>query len=914
MSLLHQLGERWQAFPGQRCLPISPAHVDTRLPGDAVDPPLLANVHYFRLWLADLFFEEDRGRFPAAQPVVYSVTELLFGDRRETLGHVAAPGATFDLAPAGGRRRAVLSHPLTALLPFNGGAIELDAGLLWSRHTPASGGFLKTLGDLSGLLLKPEVSKVLNVAAVLAGSFVDFVDATEASPRLRFRQTLGDGAPAGSLTPGYFVLLGAPCDAVSPAQLWVRQGRLQVGSSAGDAVPLTTCPYLLFRLEARVVRDDWDSLSRIADPYRRAVECVTKTAYEIDVERRRSLLEESRRRAEEARFAALHAKELTALVGRNQVVEAMERGYERARKQIGQRAVPGATSGALSDAMRRPMSVEAARSQGFAVTRHAPDAASREDPAGGAAAPRQPSSPAPPAVLRRTPHMDLMGKTPLHPGDRFSVSVYADCAPARVGEISRELSIAVPAGTHAVRVDVWIVATAHFMLRGAREKVMEIVDAEPSTAPLTFDVTVRSDAATLDNARLWAYFSHQGRPSGQVTIAVPLEPATASGQSDAESADAKPLPPAAPPPGVVAVEITARAPDLTIEITDPRGDLRSFECRISSPHLNLSARARRSKWPLRQETGTLVAALMAQFIRPKIPPEARLLSLRGAGGQLWDVAPRIVKDAIWQLIDAGKLETIFVVSADPYFPWELLVPSRMEAGTLAEREPLGVEFAVGRWIAVDHRSPPQRVALTRSLVIAPEYPGPSPLPLAHAAVEAQQVCACVAGRILTPAQFSKVAGALFVSQVDLVHFVCHGAASPAPGIQVLHLEDHPFDSNQMRGLPVAAVHDQPFVFLNACEVGRPVPALNGVGGFAVEFIKRGATGVVAPLWSVKDECAHEVAVTFYDRLRAEPSAAFAAIIRDIRALAYTGPARGEDTYAAYCFYGDPLASAQGEWT
>ena len=41
-----------------------------------------------------------------------------------------------------------------------------------------------------------------------------------------------------------------------------------------------------------------------------------------------------------------------------------------------------------------------------------------------------------------------------------------------------------------------------------------------------------------------------------------------------------------------------------------------------------------------------------------------------------------------------------------------------------------------------------------------------------------------------------------------------------------------------------------FVFLNACEVGRPAPALVGLGGPANEFLAIMAGAVVAPLWSV----------------------------------------------------------------
>ena len=195
-----------------------------------------------------------------------------------------------------------------------------------------------------------------------------------------------------------------------------------------------------------------------------------------------------------------------------------------------------------------------------------------------------------------------------------------------------------------------------------------------------------------------------------------------------------------------------------------------------------------------------------------------------------------------------------------------------------------------------------------SLVIAPNYPGPDPLPLVHAADEAKTVSDRVPGRILKPVLFQEVTKSLFDSQADLVHFVCHGVANSAPGIQALYLEDLRLDSNQMAALPMSANPDKPFVFLNSCEVGRPVPALNGIGGFAREFIERGATGVVAPLWSVKDAVAHDVAVTFYSRLDAVSAVSFAEIIRDIRACAYRGATEGEDSYAAYCFYGDPFAT------
>ena len=65
--------------------------------------------------------------------------------------------------------------------------------------------------------------------------------------------------------------------------------------------------------------------------------------------------------------------------------------------------------------------------------------------------------------------------------------------------------------------------------------------------------------------------------------------------------------------------------------------------------------------------------------------------------------------------------------------------------------------------------------------------------------------------------------------------------------------------------------------------------------------------VVAPLWSVKDTFAHEVALDFYQAAIDDPQRPFADILKDIRAKSYA-EGGAEDTYAAYCFYGDPLTS------
>jgi CHAT domain-containing protein len=57
---------------------------------------------------------------------------------------------------------------------------------------------------------------------------------------------------------------------------------------------------------------------------------------------------------------------------------------------------------------------------------------------------------------------------------------------------------------------------------------------------------------------------------------------------------------------------------------------------------------------------------------------------------------------------------------------------------------------------------------------------------------------------------------------------------------------------------------RPFVFLNACQVGTGSEVLGDYSGIAAAFLNAGASGVIAPLWSVKDDIAKTVALEFYE--------------------------------------------------
>lgn len=275
--------------------------------------------------------------------------------------------------------------------------------------------------------------------------------------------------------------------------------------------------------------------------------------------------------------------------------------------------------------------------------------------------------------------------------------------------------------------------------------------------------------------------------------------------------------------------------------------------------------------------------------------------------ELFDCAPTNFKDIFWKLVDAKQVpRTVSIVSDDAAIPWELMIPFRSATEV---RQPLGVECAVGRWITRDDTSAPQQFPLTVSLVVAPRYADPK-RQLNHAETEAAFVLNQVHGERVEPARLVAIREALARVSPNLVHFIGHGADEDGLS-ESLDLEG----GEQLTSTMVRGVHEfaeafqrtPTLVVLSACDTGRPTVSLSGVGGMAGALIRLGAAGVVGALWSVDDRVAADVTREFYSTACAVDPRPFAEIIQAIRRKAYLESDSCEDTYAAYCFYGDPCA-------
>jgi len=496
-------------------------------------------------------------------------------------------------------------------------------------------------------------------------------------------------------------------------------------------------------------------------------------------------------------------------------------------------------------------------------------------------------------VIQCTPQVEF--RKELLPKKVYNMAVFVDQGSAALGAEVQPVKIVLSQEIQEFELDVWLDCSSHFSVEEVRDPSRITVKTETGVSDeLGFTLTVLK---APDNRPMYlsAFFRYNERPCGKITRYLELARAgliwkqfDASGKPEGEAV----LPKADASPSV-AVEIQAKPAEIRTEVLRTEandGQHYTLKCHTSQDEWA-------GAWNLPQVTKDLVNVYMQKVMANE--GDARIASLEGAGMAFWDAIPAQVKALLWDALEKGA-KTMSVISEEPYIPWELMVPYKKIQNP---RRPLGIELRLGRWITGDYKAARQFVPMKNGYIVCPKTSG-----LTSSAQEVtfltQQLRPDFAPvEEVVPASFTGVNKGLAGPSRHVIHFICHGKSA---ALQTLEL-DKPdtLDCSQVRTLKgfQAAFKDGPLAFLNACEVGGQVLALDGVGGFANSFIELGASAVVAPLWPVQDKVALDVTRTFYSQ--ALKGVAFAEIMQEIRAKAYD---EGIDSYAAYCFYGDPMAS------
>ena len=497
-------------------------------------------------------------------------------------------------------------------------------------------------------------------------------------------------------------------------------------------------------------------------------------------------------------------------------------------------------------------------------------------------------------TVRRTPLLTTEPvQLPAEVDAELTVSVTlgrAGLAPGTVGTFHAQA----PKGAETITVEVFLVASEHFTIPAGQNPqplVVPVDGGDPAEAA-TFTV-IRAAGPDDAPATITAQFVYDGRPCGSIARTL-----VATGEAEPDEDDD------------FAVEAGAAVPDLTVVVTPHPDKDDRYEVTVLSPHLDPGKRT--GNWVIGGGAATWIQTGIDTIVNARPAKDGsrkglntgdtsdQLLSL---GTGLFRSAPECFQTAYWELADdpeIGLPKTILIQSSDARIAWELMVPDRDEM-EVDDLRPLGVTSAVGRW-SVPARAVDQRVPLVDSIVVWP----PSTLTTGEA--EATYVSGRYAGAIQTPADVDALEVGFEDADESLLHFICHGKQSPGGRFSLL-IGEELMEMERLRTSKIrtACRRSEPMVFINACNAGGVAAGIQSVGGFGPMFVSIGARVVIAPMWPASDAVASQFAQAFYEMIDLANPRPLAEIVSELRAKAYEKG--GPDTWAAYCFYGDPNAVA-----
>lgn len=248
---------------------VDPRHVT--IPGrPAISPE--AERHYVRIWLSEMFLRENSKWFTQRYPLTYSLVALDYANQASKEFSNVSGKNRLDIKQTNLGRSLLLNYPLTPLLPFRGGTIAIDCGLVSMEASNAITKFAGVVSEFAGKLGGAQVSAVADLAGPIAASVQDLLGAGKAVSKLYYHNVFSAGGGGTPLTSGYILLSELQEGKLEASKLWVTNDGIRTGPNATELAPLPAHDYLLLQVECTGERDDYRSFSYISEPFNDALE------------------------------------------------------------------------------------------------------------------------------------------------------------------------------------------------------------------------------------------------------------------------------------------------------------------------------------------------------------------------------------------------------------------------------------------------------------------------------------------------------------------------------------------------------------------------------------------------------------------------------------------------------------------
>lgn len=221
---------------------------------------------YFRLRLASVFLHKRVQGGKSWYPAVHSLVRFDFAGQKVDVPNIVDP--TIGSQKSG--ETILRDVSLTPAMPFSGGMISINVGLMAMEEENHVAGFIKVFGSFAEQLAVPQLSSAIKIAQPLASGLQELFGMGNGRLHLGLKQDFA----AGQLTQGYVIIIRAAERDLVKTRLWVRDLQLCEGPSLDDNKPFEEFDHLLLRVEVLTDRDDWDKLTFIDEPFQQALDAL----------------------------------------------------------------------------------------------------------------------------------------------------------------------------------------------------------------------------------------------------------------------------------------------------------------------------------------------------------------------------------------------------------------------------------------------------------------------------------------------------------------------------------------------------------------------------------------------------------------------------------------------------------------
>lgn len=488
-------------------------------------------------------------------------------------------------------------------------------------------------------------------------------------------------------------------------------------------------------------------------------------------------------------------------------------------------------------------------------------------------------------TIERYPDVSLRDKVQLN--KKCTLRVAVTQLPVREELKEQRIILTLPPKVKKIEVDV-LVTAEDFEIDGADCQTLD-VPVNKDSEPILFQMIPKSTG----EKKVKVEFFQNSRYIGGViaTTLVTVSPETTGAKQISTQ-------------GVLELEKEASPPDLYILITESKsnGEKMKYNFTLHSPKNGLYFYHVREELSFPGSPSQWIEALYKELgtLGEKASPADINDTLNAIGTDLYEkLFPKELKN-IWMQKIKNRVESIMIISDEPWIPWEIVKPwYEDKRGLHKEEDFLCESYQLTRWIT-GGPPPPSSIEISRGALIVPLM-SKSP----NVKIERKFLTKMLKrAETIKPPSLKKVRGLLKKGGYQLIHFACHGSFDPTEHEQsIVYLEgDDKLKSRDISGERRNFGRDKPFVFINACQTSRADFSLVGIGSWADKFVNAKSSGFLGASWEVDDGLASVFSMAFYDNLCKGMTIGEA--MKGARTKIKGKP---DPTWLAYTLYADPLA-------